>query len=76
LGQVSSVPIVTCDSYFEGLLGEGHPLPCVHDWGWDELVALMEAVEGNPDYACLVARWYASYRLSLAAAFKRALMAR
>lgn len=74
LHKVSSVPIVTCDGYFEGLLGLGHPLPCVHEWRWHEVAALMDAVERDSDYACSLERWYKAYRLTLAAAFKRALI--
>mmetsp|Transcript_57157 Transcript_57157/g.92491 ORF Transcript_57157/g.92491 Transcript_57157/m.92491 type:complete len:138 (-) Transcript_57157:66-479(-) len=72
--EVSSIPITTCDSYFEGLLGHGHPLPCVHDWTWSALQATMELVENDSDYACKVVSWYQEYRLSLVHKLRRALM--
>lgn len=72
--EVGSIPITSCDSYFEGLLGHGHPLPCVHDWNWQMLHATMQEIQRDPHYACKVTEWYAKYRHSLAAAFRRALV--
>mmetsp|Transcript_39334 Transcript_39334/g.123991 ORF Transcript_39334/g.123991 Transcript_39334/m.123991 type:complete len:316 (-) Transcript_39334:199-1146(-) len=63
--ESGSVPIVTCNYYFDGLFGDAHVLPCVNDWSWEELQAVMESVKqrlaGDP---CYLQSWWHSWKLS------------
>lgn len=72
--EVSSIPIVTCDPYFDGLLGPSHLLPCVQDWSWTAVEAIMKQVEANAAYACAIKSWYSRHKAELASAFRRALL--
>ncbi|KAJ1488185.1 hypothetical protein T484DRAFT_1939682 [Baffinella frigidus] len=74
----ASIPIVACDSSFQGLWGEEHPVPCVNDWTWRDLQAVFAAAEqeGHAAMRRRVLVWWHGYLRNLSETVAKVVLSR